>query len=554
RVTASPAMEMYRLFMANSGQLSAPLLEAVIHAGVVFGDVMPPPGSLNLHPMTRDILEAILEACQGHRSRIRDAESGRVLRLASRWIKEVCRALLGFMPPREEPEAEGDPELIRKMKEILDNEDLEIPSFMRRRRFPKDPPTLSGEPPERFAPLDDPRPPSLHKPESESERIARSLKDPARDSQNRLETGKSASNMSKKTREVLDSLGKSLEEAAGQPSKAQDMKSEIVAAALFDRPFDEGPIQGEPATGAEVAVDLGDVVGRVEVHDRPISPSNHGETVALLTREARGIAELLQRYIYTNVKRYTEMRRLRTRGSLDPARLAMAGFSNTVYRSFQTRSAGDRQGRPLLVLGIDASASNSSAQIRVGKLLTAAYLMSARRHGVRVLSGIYSSGPIRRGLSGTLIQWLYHPQKTLTHSPADAVRSVAAMPDMGSGAQKDVVSVARILEEARTLARGNRIYLVLITDCEWNVSLHMGKSGFEEVKGFFSEAARKANGSLHTTLVAVGKDAPTDLEDVLDAVIRIPADKLEDVGAVANQLARHVADCIRTHRRGRSGR
>jgi hypothetical protein len=93
------------------------------------------------------------------------------------------------------------------------------------------------------------------------------------------------------------------------------------------------------------------------------------------------------------------------------------------------------------------------------------------------------------------------------------------------------------------------IYLILITDTEWNRSFHTEKNGQEEVRFYFETAYKDLPQKLHTTLVALGVSGETGFEDLLDLVITVSTSELEDYYAVAERIGLHVASCIRERSR-----
>ena len=102
-----------------------------------------------------------------------------------------------------------------------------------------------------------------------------------------------------------------------------------------------------------------------------------------------------------------------------------------------------------------------------------------------------------------------------------------ALPDSGTGAQSDALSLAFILNEARQIARGNMIYLIVISDTAWNRSFDNEKSGFEEVRSYFENVYDEMGDKLHTTLVALGVSTETGFEDLLDRVIAVSSEELK---------------------------
>ena len=165
------------------------------------------------------------------------------------------------------------------------------------------------------------------------------------------------------------------------------------------------------------------------------------------------------------------------------------------------------------------------------------------------MAGLYHSGSIRPGVSGPLVQWIYHPQKTPALSRLEAARALVALPPSGTGAQSDALSLAFMLEEARCLARGRMIYLILLSDCAWNMSFRTRKTGKEEVYAFFETVYQEKAMKLHTTLVALGVTGATGFETLLDRVLLVNEGQLTDPAAVAGQIGTYVASCLKERRR-----
>jgi len=210
-----------------------------------------------------------------------------------------------------------------------------------------------------------------------------------------------------------------------------------------------------------------------------------------------------------------------------------------------------------LVIACDGSGSLNKDQMAMLKNMACAFLIATAKTLIEVMAAIYHSGGTSGNRYGPFVQWMYHPRKTPATSRKDAARALVSLPDSGTGAQSDALSLAFLLEEARKIARGRTVYLVLITDCAWNQSFRMGMSGQEEVYKYFEWAYDEFGDKLHTTLVALGVENETGFEYLLDKVIKISRQELTDYVAVANRISGFVATCIkeqrRHHRRNRVG-
>ena len=291
----------------------------------------------------------------------------------------------------------------------------------------------------------------------------------------------------------------------------------------------------------EVSTTMGDEQARGEIFDRVIALSNDFTACEKLLYEAWPITRALKKNLYPDIRERLETRRLRTSGTLDPGRLALADVSSAVFRRRHTMERSDPKGCPLLVIACDGSGSLNRNQMKMVKILTTAFLQPTLGSKMKILAGLYHSGHVREGVIGPLVQWIHHPQKTTAVSSDDAVRALVSLPDTGTGVQSDALSLLFIMNEAKQLAGDNMIYLILITDAAWNRSFYTEEDGEEEVCACFQGAYEKLPGKLHTTLVAVGISGDTGLEEHVDTVINVPDDELKDYGAVAEKVGVYVA-------------
>jgi hypothetical protein len=169
---------------------------------------------------------------------------------------------------------------------------------------------------------------------------------------------------------------------------------------------------------------------------------------------------------------------------------------------------------------------------------------------------MYHQENSRTGPSGPLVEWLYHPQRTLSLSPQDALRSIAAIPEKGSGGQADVLSMQFVLDEATKLAKERNIYLTVLCDCKWcpsfpkfNTRSRRDPQGAEaEVRAFFAGAKERMGSRLHITLVGLDAAKPESYANVVDKVIVVSAEELANYPVVAAKVGEYVASCMRERR------
>ena len=140
---------------------------------------------------------------------------------------------------------------------------------------------------------------------------------------------------------------------------------------------------------------------------------------------------------------------------------------------------------------------------------------------------------------------MYHPLKTPAADRKDAVRSVVSLPNSGTGVQSDALSVNFMMDQARRLARGRMIYLILISDCAWNVSFNSGLSGEQEMYKLMETLNAELKDKLHSTLVGLGVGNTTGFETVMDKVIPIAPDELQDTFTVAEKISLYVASLMK---------
>jgi hypothetical protein len=241
------------------------------------------------------------------------------------------------------------------------------------------------------------------------------------------------------------------------------------------------------------------------------------------------------------------MERYRATGSLDPSRLAAAAFSDAVYRRILTGRKTDESGKPVLVIAADASGSLNPRQAELIRLLCAGWIRSVRRSSVQLICCLYHSDHIRMEESGRLVQWITHPRKTVGRDTAEAMRALAGFRS-GQGAQADALSIRFIVDEAQRIAAGRMVFLVLLTDADWNKSFHGKANGAQEVAMTFEGLDADYPERLHKTVVVLGKEHH-NLGNTPDAVINVPDEELKDIDAVSRRIARYVAVTMKERKR-----
>jgi hypothetical protein len=537
RLPSMAAVETYRLFSASQQSLRYETVREIIQAVVIYGDVLPEPDAQRLHPVTHRLLSDLEDACRPFFGRLADTGSNELVALGTEWVRSLCARLVRYTPDKQDRPLEGEGG--RRGTGTAERHDDENST------------TGQGEPeaPNRsdaIPPLDEPSAPSATQAPGAVQKIARALSEGKPDADTATAGG--AGELNQDQQRTLASFARAIDQASGQAREHDDLRSDILERELGRKSFESGPIEGSPTDGHEVELEIGGEHHAGELYDRPLEPARDPAAVRELLSESRPINQALRSVLYPNMERKPERERYRTSGALDPSRLAMVYHSSAVFRRLRTRVRADRRGSPLLVIACDASASLKPPQVHMLKLLTAGWLTSTARTRIELLAGVYHSSRVRGGVEAPLVQWLHHPRKSQATSHMDAVRALASLPNHGEGAQSDALSIEFLLDEARELARGSNIYLVILTDCEWNRSFQTERTGAQEVRAVFENSYEDLGHRLHTTLVALGQDTATGFEDRLNRVILVTEADLNDPASVAEKIGIQVAADLKTRR------
>ncbi len=555
----SSNIELYRLFQASMNTLRFEYLQDIINCVVLFGDVLPEPGRLTLHPMTRSIMEALASASRPFWEGMDGLEDTERTEHFAAWGAALTGALEPFLPrERVEGEENGGEDGAVPAPEGDGGAQYRFGGIEGQRETP--PPS----PQDTMQPLNAPRPPRLMEPvrrDSPFERLMRrrlanasmlqlmeEMGAPPQPSEAQGDGGDAD------LRRAVDELNLMAAQASGQQSQWEEMREDLLEQELGRKVFQAGPIEGTPAEGNSITLKMGDGEVGGHVYDRVAELCDELPKVEELRRKARPIARILTRNLYPSLREHPEVVRNQPGGQLDPQRLPIAEFSDAVFRRYRVRRRRDTRGRAVLAIAADGSGSLTDAQMRMCKVLSAAWLESARRGELNILASLYHSGLARGGVEGPMVQWIYHPTKTPAPNPREAVRAVASLPDEGTGCQSDALSLAHILDEAAALARGSQIYLVVISDCSWNQSFpELKKSGEEEVVELLKARKKALKGQLHVTLVSLESKVQPVVADTVDKVVAVSREDLENPEAVAGHIGGYVASCIRERRKTPGG-
>ena len=532
------AVEVYRLFEASQQDLRFESLPEIIEAVILYGDLLPAWEELDLHPVTRALFRKIEEVSETYFEHLTTTRPHWLLNLGESWVVKICKALAPYLPLPREEEEKNKP----APNPLMGKGEEPEPRYSNTKKAP--------EMNDFIPPLDEPKAPSLFPPESPIKKVLSDIASSGNGNTDvqQQDTGDTSDAVTEAV-QALEEFNKTLGEACGARQNWEDIRSDTVERILKNSSFSKSPIEGNPTDGHTVTVNLGgDQEASGEIYDRPVELSDNESAYQNLLQESEPITQSLKRILYPNIEKVAETQRICAGGTLDPTRLAMALFSESVFKRYVIMEEPDRRGNPVLLIACDGSGSLSSLQMAMLKNLACAWLNATAKSRIQLLAGLYHSGEIRKGLSGPLVQWMYHPRKTPAISRIDAARSLVTLPDTGTGVQSDALSLAFMVDEARLIAKGKPIYLVVLTDCAWNRSFMTEKSGTEEVFTYFQSAYEGLEDKLHTTLVALGVEHKTGFEDLLDKVITISHKELSNYVAVAERITGFVATCIKEQR------
>lgn len=530
RHSALASVELYRLFSASQYDLRFRTVQEVVDAVVLYGDILPDWKEMALHHVTRELFQRIESISRKYLDLLPRQAPAELIEPGAHWVREICRALAPYLP--------------RAGAGSKDGESTAAPARAPREgepfRFAPQSPgsTIGGDIP----PLNSPAPPLFTTAQGTAAQTLQILAGMHAAAQGGAEKPDDA------VASFFAEFMKTVDAASGQDSAWEDIRSDLVAEQMGAAPFEKSPVEGSPTEGQQVSVRMGDETSTGEIFDRPVTPSDDQSACERLMADAAPIAGMLRRALYPNVEQRVETRRLCSSGALDAGRLALGSFSDTVFKRHPVREAVDRRGRPVLLILCDGSGSLGKNQMRMTKTLAAAWLSATVKSGVQVLAAIYNDTNVRKNVSGPLVRWMYHPHKTPATVRSEAARAIAGIKESGDGGQSDALSITFTLEEARRLARGKMVYLVLISDCGWCRSFNTGLSAVEEVQASLEEAGERMSGKLHTTLVALGRNGDTGLEDIVNKTIPVPDSRMEDYAAVAADIGRYVAECMKEQR------
>lgn len=529
-LSRNPAMrsvEFYRLFTASQHSLRFRSVQDILDVAILFGDITPDWKELDLHPLTFSLLEKVELVCTPFLNVLPTTSRENLTALGGEWVRALTREIAPHLPGAHGPVDQSNGLGQQMVFEAGDS--LEHIRFERK----SDASSNSQTNDTHIPPLNE-----------EEEPVLFDTSSPIQNAINHLgKTGDDSADS------LMSNLESTLSQASEQKSRWEDMRSDLLEDALRESTFTTSPIEGNPADGHEVQVWMGgNQYESGEIHDRPLEVSSDVAKYESLVEQSAPITQSLKKILYPNVVQVPEAIQLCTSGAIDPVRLSLSPMTDTIFKRNPIKEVGDKRGKPILLIACDGSGSLSKNQMGMAKVMACSWLNATAGSGVELLAGLYHSGNIRKGVSGPLVQWMYHPWKTPATSRHEAVRSIVSLPDSGTGCQSDALSISFMVEEAKKFARGKMIYLILLSDCAWNRSFNMGLSGEEEVRACLQEVNDTLGDRLDTTLVALGGNENTGLKEQTDRIIHVSEDELTDYSRVAERIGTHVASIMRSRK------
>lgn len=527
------ASKISRMFDASQQTMDFQTLSEIINAVILYGDLMPDYNDFTVHPATKSIIETLLEVSAPFFEKLKHSESRHFLYIGQEWVKELSLFLSDYLPKNGEEDDDDfvpDPEL----DDFLSEE---------RYRFRKNPQRSSNS--NEIPPLDKKRPPALETSASPMQQLMNAVSPPSSMSDakinvpNKKDVDKE-NPIFKAVSEFTDAVTKS----ASQNKQYEDRRFDLIERQLRTQPFTQGPIEGMPTDGHEINMKLGDVNVSGEIFDRPLELSEDMGEIHELRTKAEPLVKKMRKTLYPNIEQIPVSEKLRTSGTLDSSRLAVGDISSSIFKRYRIEDQLDKRGKPVLLIACDGSGSLNAMQMNMLKTLAAAWLLSTANTDIQVLAGLYHSDYTRGGISGPIVKWMYHPQKTAAANQREALSAIASLPQSGTGAQSDALSVHFMINEAKRLAKGRMIYLILITDCAWNVSFYSGLTGEQEMQRLMETVKTELKDKLHSTLVGLGVNK-TGFESVMDKVIPIADADLQNTLAVADKINMYVASLMK---------
>lgn len=549
------AVESYRLFAAAMLDLRFRRLKDVILAATTLGDLLP--GLIKrermrqlIHPLTGRILDAMTEPCHRYEIGAKDCSPERLLSLGADLAKALMAALAPFLPLKQAapPNAPGLPDKVARELLQAVGGPRRVPLRNRKEAAPSEdvlskrlagseesvPPSIDQHLPWRLKDeLGKPNP--LAKGTGRTEPSSQGSQG-QQEAACRLHPPGPSSAAEVQVQAVLQRATSMIAQATGR-AQWEDPRVDQVAQALRGTPYAPGVVEGELAMRRHKVTAYGS--GREGgIREEALSRCRDEEALRQVRQGAAPIERRLRGYQWFGQRQEAMIRRLQTRGAIDPHRLHRFGTSSLLRRRWRRCDVTDYRGRPVVVLAKDGSSSNTLQTTFAGKIVAAAFLQVERLARIRLFAADYSSDG-----GGPLVRWLYHPQKTPGRSSLQAADAVASLPPKGQGGNEDVLSLSHILHEVlgSPVACKQTVIVINVTDGKFNSPIGEFRSMVKKLREDYP---------LIYSLVILGH-TPVDVPEA-DYIVRVSQTELGQPQQIAERIAAHVNTLVR-HLRSKAG-
>ncbi len=515
-------VESYRFFLAANDKLRFHTLAEIIRAVIILGDLLPDFQLIDLYELTRELLFVIGTVSAPFFIALKTAQPGNYYAIGEEWIKKLIMHIIPYLPRENSPVSNS---------ETRKDEGRSFSRVSRR---------LPASPDEEFPGFDRKVPPMLEAPQNLENLFLTDM--------NKQGTQGDLPQPVKEFVAQLSTIAQTIQNASGQKDY-EDTRSDILLSELLNNPFAPGSIEGVNMEGNEVEVDLGDA-GSVtgQIFDKALELSYDLSEVERLKEEARPITEKMKSDIYPSDEEILRVERIKSSGTIDPGRLPYYEFTEAIHKRFILEHQLQKEGQSLVLLVCDGSGSMTPKKYYMLRLLTVAWLESTIRTSVKIMAGIYNEGTVSQGRYGPILEWIYHPMKTVSASQKEAVRAVASIPERGSGGQKDALALSYCLQEAASVARGKNIYLIHITDLGWCNSFGTALSAEEEILHVIQQFKNGRKDQLHYTLVGLHADTAGKIGQVVDEFISLSEAELNTPFSAASKIAVYCRSILKKQR------
>ncbi|MCB2203198.1 hypothetical protein KQI65_00505 [bacterium] len=515
-------IESYRLFLAAQQSMQFSSIAEIIDAAVLFSDVLPQGQQLRMHPISRKLFRLLSDASETYLEALPGLRSEILLYKGIQWAFDLALILVKHVSRQQRDENRRNRNVQRKQIEPL--------AALRPPRMLNRPSNPGWRLQEQLIPQED---------EDETDDG-----DSGNNEKKQSNADDSRDEAAARAARALQDLSTTIQQTL-PPREAVDSSHTELAAQLRDHAFEEGPTEFElermeiRLRQSHLDFTVGGIIETV------VKADCDNEILERLRYDANPLANAIDGlFFHGKVNPEVHIEHRHTRGAIDPARLAVISFSETVYRRMYPVRKEGKDHSALLAIAADVSSSLSRRQLAMVKLLCSGFLLS-KAHRMEMLMAMYTGiQTTRRRQLEALVDWIIHPVKTAKRSPEEAMHALAGY-SSSRGQQLDALTLKHLIDTCMDcrVDPEQTLYYCWITDAVWKPSGMMQGTPHQEVKAVLSGLKHMYGQSLHLTLIILG-DNEHGLADLPDAVVRVKNEELSDVGATAQRLADYVAGMV----------